>query len=255
MRIWDINPGYLNRESLLGEHREVHAIFSIVINAKKGYARHPETLRWRSSIGALCIRHDILVCEMLLRGYRHHSPSPEVPGTSWPETFIDPPQRQFAILKEKYRVTGEGRIPLPANPQQLWAQHKYSVLARDPGLYAQLGPEVAARRDPAFFAELAFHLVRTLRIKPSYGRLMNALEHMWGYVSSFSTRSVPDFTNPSDLISQIQERSRDYGVNYLIESTALSDLAHWTDREKKSPFMVEEPSGEERSQATQKPPG
>ena len=34
MRIWDVNPGYLNRQSLLGEHRELHAIFSIIKNNK-----------------------------------------------------------------------------------------------------------------------------------------------------------------------------------------------------------------------------
>ena len=46
MRIWDINPGYLNRQSLLGEHRELHGIVSIIRDNKKGYSRHPETLRW-----------------------------------------------------------------------------------------------------------------------------------------------------------------------------------------------------------------
>jgi hypothetical protein len=30
MRVWDADPGYLNRQSLLGEHREIHAILSIV---------------------------------------------------------------------------------------------------------------------------------------------------------------------------------------------------------------------------------
>ena len=46
MRIWDINPGYLNRQSLLGEHRELHGIVSIILNIKKGYSKHPETIRW-----------------------------------------------------------------------------------------------------------------------------------------------------------------------------------------------------------------
>jgi len=46
MRVWDINPGYLNRQSLLGEHRELHGIISIIVNKKKGYANHPETVRW-----------------------------------------------------------------------------------------------------------------------------------------------------------------------------------------------------------------
>ena len=30
MRIWDVNPGYLNRQSLLGEHRELHGIYIIL---------------------------------------------------------------------------------------------------------------------------------------------------------------------------------------------------------------------------------
>jgi hypothetical protein len=47
MRIWDIPPEKLCRDHLLGEHRELHEIWSILINNKKGYARHPETLRWK----------------------------------------------------------------------------------------------------------------------------------------------------------------------------------------------------------------
>ena len=74
MRVWDVDPGYLNRQSLLGEHREIHAILSIVTNNKKGYARHPETLRWKDRLGALKHRHDLVVSEMQLRSYQHHSP-------------------------------------------------------------------------------------------------------------------------------------------------------------------------------------
>ncbi|MDX8387130.1 MAG: pyrimidine dimer DNA glycosylase/endonuclease V [Ghiorsea sp.] len=29
MRIWDIHPGYLARQQLLGEHRELHGLFNI----------------------------------------------------------------------------------------------------------------------------------------------------------------------------------------------------------------------------------
>ena len=45
MRVWDISPGYLNRPSLLGEHRDIHAIVSILTQAQKGFARYPETRR------------------------------------------------------------------------------------------------------------------------------------------------------------------------------------------------------------------
>ncbi|HLP46574.1 MAG TPA: pyrimidine dimer DNA glycosylase/endonuclease V, partial [Candidatus Kapabacteria bacterium] len=63
MRIWDVNPGYLNRQSLLAEHREIHAIFAVITRGKKGYSRHPETLRWSGKLGLLKKRHDLLVSE------------------------------------------------------------------------------------------------------------------------------------------------------------------------------------------------
>jgi hypothetical protein len=66
MRIWDLSPGYLNRQSLLGEHRELHGIYSILTNGKVGYARHPETLRWARSRSGLSVRHRQLAAEMRL---------------------------------------------------------------------------------------------------------------------------------------------------------------------------------------------
>src|SRR5690348_6846591 len=74
MRVWDISPKRLCRNHLLGEHRELHAIWSVLVNGKKGYARHPETLRWRGKLKALYSRHDALVREMTVRGYTHQSP-------------------------------------------------------------------------------------------------------------------------------------------------------------------------------------
>lgn len=169
MRIWDIHPGYLNRESLLGEHREVHAVLSVIQNHKTGYARHPETMRWRGCLGALVLRHDIIAAEMRLRGYNHFSPAPDLRETAWPGVFVDPPERQFAILSEKYREKSAGRIPLPRNAQQLWAQHKYSILARDPGLYRTIGRETARREGEEYFHELARTLTMSLRTGPQPG--------------------------------------------------------------------------------------
>lgn len=74
MRIWDLHPGYLNRQSLLGEHRELHGMVSIIVNNKKGYSRHPETLRWMDFGWALNKRHQFLAAEMALRGYNDKSP-------------------------------------------------------------------------------------------------------------------------------------------------------------------------------------
>jgi hypothetical protein len=74
MRIWDIEPSKLCREHLLGEHRELHAIWSIITKGKKGYSKHPETLRWKGKLKALYTRHEKLVGEMKKRDYNHRSP-------------------------------------------------------------------------------------------------------------------------------------------------------------------------------------
>jgi len=39
MRIWDVSTGFLNNNSLLGEHKELHGIFNIVTMNKKGYSK------------------------------------------------------------------------------------------------------------------------------------------------------------------------------------------------------------------------
>jgi len=60
----------------LGEHRELHALWVILTKDKKGFARHPETVRWRGKLAALYRRHEALVAEMEGRGYRHRTPLP-----------------------------------------------------------------------------------------------------------------------------------------------------------------------------------
>src|SRR5688572_21657694 len=74
VRVWDVSPAYLSRQSLLGEHRELHAIYVILTEHRAGYARHPETLRWTNALGGLVARHAQLVAEMRLRGYTDRSP-------------------------------------------------------------------------------------------------------------------------------------------------------------------------------------
>lgn len=102
MRIWDISPSKLCRNHLLGEHRELHAIWSILIHGKKGYANHPETLRWKGKLKALYLRHEKLVAEMKQRNYFHHSElNPNVKGTTVQTVFVDTPANQLLILKRK----------------------------------------------------------------------------------------------------------------------------------------------------------
>ncbi|HEX6642404.1 MAG TPA: pyrimidine dimer DNA glycosylase/endonuclease V, partial [Thermoanaerobaculia bacterium] len=37
MRIWDVDPAELCRAHLLGEHRELHAIWTILTQDRRGY--------------------------------------------------------------------------------------------------------------------------------------------------------------------------------------------------------------------------
>lgn len=67
-------PSDLCRQHLLGEHRELHALWSIITKNKKAYSKHPETLRWKGKLHALHLRHETLVSEMQKRGYNHNSP-------------------------------------------------------------------------------------------------------------------------------------------------------------------------------------
>ncbi|UCH12401.1 MAG: pyrimidine dimer DNA glycosylase [Candidatus Omnitrophota bacterium] len=103
MRIWDISPAKLCRNHLLGEHRELHAIWSVLTKKKKGYSRHPETLRWHGKLKALFLRHKKLVAEMKRRGYCHKSAleAKLATGSYKQYRYITNPVQQLKILKNK----------------------------------------------------------------------------------------------------------------------------------------------------------
>jgi predicted DNA-binding WGR domain protein len=103
MRVWDVSPSLLCRKHLLGEHRELHAIYVILSQNKKGYRNHPETKRWVGKLAALYARHEKLVEEMKKRGYVHASPleKKHAKGKRMQDTFVDTPKRQLQLLKEK----------------------------------------------------------------------------------------------------------------------------------------------------------
>ncbi|MFA6282058.1 MAG: pyrimidine dimer DNA glycosylase/endonuclease V [Candidatus Omnitrophota bacterium] len=103
MRIWDIEPDKLCRNHLLGEHRELHAIWSVLTKNKKGYSRHPETLRWKNKLAALYLRHEQLIDEMKKREYRHHSVLDYkfATGARKQSILIDSRSKQAQILRNK----------------------------------------------------------------------------------------------------------------------------------------------------------
>lgn len=230
MRIWDLNPGYLNRQSLLGEHRELHGIVSIIRHNKKGYSEHPETLRWVGYGWAIKQRHKLLVAEMNLRGYKDSSPVLLRSKTGiWPEGYIDSPAKQISILKEKYKNIEYGRIPLPKNAQQFWAQHKYSVMARDISAYKSIGKWVTSKTGSKELPKVSEEISIILQNAPEQRLIENTLLHMWGYVSNYATLSGKELRslNMNALLNKIQALSLSNNVKYLIESTSLSELGAW----------------------------
>jgi hypothetical protein len=103
MRIWDLSPSVLCRQHLLGEHRELHAIWVVLTEDRSGYRRHPETRRWVGRLRALHRRHARLVAEMARRGYRHASPldARRATGSVRQDVRVDSPRRQRALLRAK----------------------------------------------------------------------------------------------------------------------------------------------------------
>jgi len=103
MRIWDISTETLCNQHLLGEHRELHAIWSILINNKEGYSKHPETLRWKGKLKALYLRHEQQVKEMEKRGFNHKSPLDKeyAIGNNIQKECIDSLEKQIEILRKK----------------------------------------------------------------------------------------------------------------------------------------------------------
>ena len=103
MRIWDIPPKKLCRPHLLGEHRELHAIWVVLTQNKVGYSHHPETLRWQGKLHALYKRHSLLVKEMKDRGYKHKSDlaKKNATGLEVQNEYVDSYDEQIRILKKK----------------------------------------------------------------------------------------------------------------------------------------------------------
>ena len=103
MRIWDLDPKLLCRSHLLGEHREIHAIWVIITQEKKGYKSHPEVLRWRDKLKALYNRHELIVREMGRRGYNHKSllNNELAKGKTKQDYYLDTIKKQKEILRKK----------------------------------------------------------------------------------------------------------------------------------------------------------
>jgi hypothetical protein len=103
LRVWDIPPDKLCKNHLLGEHNEIHGLWSIIINNKKGYSKHPETLRWKGKLKALYNRHEKIVDEMKRRNFNHKSPlkKTKATGSEIQNVFVNTIEEQKQILRKK----------------------------------------------------------------------------------------------------------------------------------------------------------
>ena len=227
MKIWDVNPGYLNQEDLCEEDRTLHRIASLS-KRKEEQLQSSEAIRWLAHGWAIKQRHKQVTCEMALRGFdscaaiRTHSNF-----ENWPVNYIHQPAKQLQLLREKYTDAEPGRIPLPRNVQELWSQHKYSTLARDPNIYKKIGRDVATMASD--FSKLTLLLTELLRKRPTRGGIRNAAQHMWGYVSDSPPLRGSELNSwsLSHLLQEIQKRALATNSTYLLSSTALSELLSW----------------------------
>jgi hypothetical protein len=114
MRVWGIPPNELCNRHLVGEHAEIHAVWSVITGNKTGYASHPEVQRWRGHLPALAERHTQDAAEMAARGFRHSSPMElATEGETKPAELIAPVEEQRRMLRAKgcrCVRAGDGRV-------------------------------------------------------------------------------------------------------------------------------------------------
>jgi hypothetical protein len=217
----------LNRASLLGEHRELHGLRSILLHSKSGYSHHPETMRWVGCLSGLGLRHAALVSEMRLRGYVDRTPVRRTKaGSIWPRAFVTEPADQLSLLGRKYIGRQQGRIPLPSSAREIWAQHMYSVMARSPETYKSTGRAVARMRSSNVDVAVARDLALILREPRAEEALTVAIESMWAHVRQYAHRNdLRCFErNPRAALLRLQSLTMRERDALVLSSTALSDL-------------------------------
>jgi hypothetical protein len=226
MRIWYIHPGYLPFEVLL---REQAALQNYLSDLRGSVSSSPVTVSLSNSF--LKIRHALVRAEVEYRnGLLHSAGSPlhNLTEINLPSNFDSAVVRQFQQLDlSKGREKSGSRLPVPQNVQQLWSQHKYSVMARPPETYKALGQKFAQDTSQEAFRQAAPVMTRKLYHSPPPGRLHNALQHMWGHVSRYSNEAIEDIDSPYPLIQRIQKLCKENEEPYLTTSTALTELRAW----------------------------
>ena len=131
MRIWDQIPcKNLCDKHLLGEHRELHAIWNILQNNKKGYRNHPEVKRWKDCMESLAIRHMQEADEMIQRGFKHKS---HLDGLSRGQVLVY--QNGSMLFLEQDAIYYMGESPRKPEP---WDDQKKALIKKNCGCILNL---------------------------------------------------------------------------------------------------------------------
>ena len=207
-----LSPGYWSLDALLSWHEHATRV--------RQEADHPA----RTFLSGHELLGRVVTAELELRGVRTGELAPFAP----PATWSWPPIPEGALTTEWSARQSEanGRIPCVERATDLWAQHKYSMMARSP----QRGREIGARlgaQDPTLTCEtLLPELAAMLRTPPREGTLRDAVMHMWGYVSPIArARGVSaDFADVPKTVTRIAEIALEDPTSYLANSTALAEL-------------------------------
>ncbi|MEW5785167.1 MAG: pyrimidine dimer DNA glycosylase/endonuclease V [Bacillota bacterium] len=233
MRVWDIHPGYLSRQNLLGQHVEIHAVCSVITGRKKGYAAHPEILRWVDQPARLRRRHDLTVREMALRGYKHASTFEggcNGERVSRNPAFVDPPARQVALLEAKYaRRMQRGRIPLPKRGSDYWAHHAYSLMARGSNLYRDLEAFLKSKPDKPIAEENDFILaiISIMELQVNRPDLEDVLDRLWACLIKAAAAAEKEYYQSLACYRQqldyLYHLAVKYDQNFLQHSTVFTE--------------------------------
>ncbi len=211
MTRWTISPAYFCDADLLCEYDELKKM--------------RQSVNWQ-----LDHRINAIAAELNLRGNSEFAlyALPQIP-TDFNISCAVSAAEQFTVLWERYGGEKPGRLALPKRADVLWRQHKYAVMARNIVLYKSVGKRVADDRYPELFNELCTTLTNELFKRPKKTTIYNALQHMWGYISDFSTIKKADVhtLGCNDLLSEIQRCVLLSNQPYLSEQIALSELQIW----------------------------
>ena len=117
MRIWDLPVEELCDKHLIAEHGELHAIWSILKNQKKGYSNHPEIVRWKGRLDLLAMRHFQQVQEMRKRCFKHESELSDNPFIG--QIMISNPKKLLTLEKQRALLIKKG-----CGCQEKWKETK-----------------------------------------------------------------------------------------------------------------------------------